>query len=91
MDVKHKATDTLSLVNGTVRLELISAKDLDSVILYYRDFNSSVYLSRKDNTRSDSYSFNITPPRDGSDMVYYFRAFRGTDITGTTKRRSGHL
>lgn len=85
MDVKHKATDTLSLVKGTVRLELISAKDLDSVILYYRDFNSSVYLSRKDNTRSDSYSFNITPPRDGSDMVYYFRAFRGTDIYGYDK------
>ena len=65
MDVKHNAPDTLTPVKGQWRTEF--REDLDSVILYYRDFNSSVY-KRKDNSRSDSYSFNIAPPRDGSDM-----------------------
>ena len=55
MDVKHNAPDTLTPVKGTVRLELSSGEDLDSVILYYRDFNSSAYISRKDNSRSDSF------------------------------------
>ncbi len=85
MDVTHEPSDTLNPRRGKISLELSSDKSLDSAVLYYRDFSSSSFKSVKNLKPSDSFLFEFVPPRDGSNLIYYFRAYRGSDIYGYDK------
>ena len=85
MDVIHRNSGILTPVNGRVTLKLSSVNVLDSVVLYYKDAVASVFRTARDISSTKSYTFNILPPRDGSTMLYYFKAYRNKDVYGYDK------
>ena len=80
-------TDTaLSIVHDSVRVGLRAAATdtLDSATVFYRDINTPGYSASALKGPATSFSFSIRPPKDGSTMNYYFKAYRGKDIYGQT-------
>jgi hypothetical protein len=86
LDVINGTDSILTVKNDSVTTILYAAlKDtLDSAVLYYRDINASSYSSIVNKTRSDYYRFAFLPPKDGSTLNYYFRAFRGKNVYGSS-------
>jgi hypothetical protein len=81
--LKHKATDSTALVNGTVQLVLTAKDTLDSVMVYYKDVTAASYSVLKSFIKNGlSYTFNVLPQRDGSTLFYYFVGYKGNDIYG---------
>ena len=85
MQVMHSRKDTLWPVHGTVTVELKSENDLDSAVLYFKEARAGTFTTVHDSSKKRSYTFTFTPPRDGSIMQYYFRAYSGSDIYGYSK------
>jgi hypothetical protein len=82
LPVSHTARDTATLRNDSVTVALGSHVMLDSAVLYYRDNNAGAWQAMADTSDDSVYSFTLLPPKDGSYLQYYFRAFKGSDIYG---------
>ncbi|MBN1308261.1 MAG: carboxypeptidase regulatory-like domain-containing protein [Chitinispirillaceae bacterium] len=82
LSVVHTADDTLVPEKGGVSLSIRSGIRLDSVALYYKDAVAAVFAVVTDTADDSSYAFSFVPPRDGSTMMYYFKAWRGSDAYG---------
>ena len=81
-----KATrDTVPIVHDTIRLAMRSTVMLDSAICYFRDIAALAFDSAKIRDRATAYTFAIRGQKDGSTLVYYFKAFRKNDIYGYTQ------
>ncbi|HEX3020623.1 MAG TPA: carboxypeptidase-like regulatory domain-containing protein [Chitinispirillaceae bacterium] len=85
MNVIHSRKDTIIPVNGNVVLQLHSSVFLDSATIFYKDAMSSSYKYSSVNKKDTNYLFGIQPPRDGSTMQYYFKAWRKDDVYGYQK------
>lgn len=85
MGLIHKAADTLTPVKGKIILSLRAYKELDSVELYVKDAIATTYTVLSSVEKDTAYTFSFIPPRDGSTMLYYFKAWRGSDVFGYDK------
>ena len=83
--VRRTPVDTLEPDHGKVSLTLYSGFLLDSAVLYYKDAVATTFLSKGIFLEDSSYTFEFAPPRDGSTMLYYFRAWHGNDQFGYDK------
>ena len=80
-------TDTaLSIRHDSVSVGISSAApdSLDSAQVFYRDIATPGFSSFALKGRALSYTFSFRPPKDGSTMNYFFKAFRGKDIYGAS-------
>lgn len=83
LDVTHTASDTLSIQNGRLDVKLKSVNMLDSAEIFYRSRGGNINYQSQRISRADSeYAFTVSPQRDGTELFYYFRAYRGNDIYG---------
>jgi hypothetical protein len=81
MPVSHVSPDSITLADGSTTLELVvDNATLDAGCLYYRDvaspvFDSSCLDSAKVESSGDThnYTFPVSPRKNGSTMLYYFR------------------
>ncbi|MBN2037420.1 MAG: carboxypeptidase regulatory-like domain-containing protein [Chitinispirillaceae bacterium] len=86
LNVFHRRQDTMRLDNETITLEIRSADSLDSARIFYKDATASAWLSAASVAGSAlSYDFAIKPPKDGSVLQYYFKAYRRYDVYGYEK------
>lgn len=85
MNVMHSKIDTLFPDNGKVILLLRAEEKLDSAAVFYKDASGSNYRKNTIIQQDSIFKFNIEPPRDGSTMLYYFKAWRKTDVFGYDK------
>jgi hypothetical protein len=74
--------DTLNIEKDSIKITLGSKIKFDSVALYYKDISypNYNYISIKDSLLK--YEFKIKPPKDGSIIQYYYKAFIGKNIYG---------
>jgi hypothetical protein len=93
MPVTHSPLDSISLTDGRATLELV-VKDttLNEGRLYYRDAANPTFDSvsfHDDSVDHDggvyTYPFEVSPRKNGSTMLYYFRARIGDDWYGYAK------
>jgi hypothetical protein len=82
LNVLHTALDTLRLVNEKATFEIHSDDSLDSARIYYKDAEGATWMTAGAARRDRVYPFSITPPKDGSVLQYYFKAYRGMTIYG---------
>jgi Carboxypeptidase regulatory-like domain len=84
LPVINSTQRTVTIISDSISVGLhSSAPDtLDSVALFFRDIDALGYASFVNKSRSRAYSFKFHPPKDGSILNYYFKAFRGRDIYG---------
>jgi|GEM_PF-1305043 len=86
--VHRKASDTMSLANGALTMELkVYGPALDTALVFYKDegapaFDSTGYAAVSVNAGVRLYTFTFSPHTNGSNLVYYFRAQRGEIIYG---------
>ncbi|MBN1758832.1 MAG: carboxypeptidase regulatory-like domain-containing protein [Chitinispirillaceae bacterium] len=88
MLVYHTSADSIEPEHGLVTLSITSEVELDSAAIFYKDAVATTYLSQGifvADTTFTTYTFEFSPPRDGSTMLYYFKAWRGNDIYGYDK------
>lgn len=85
MDVKHIKADTLFPVNRKIILSLKASTILDSATLFYKDIIGSTFFKEVKRNSDSVYQFSIDPPKDGSTILYYFKASRGQDVFGNEK------
>jgi len=85
LDVIHISPDTVLQTDGKIELSLHAVRTLDSVLLYYKDAVATTYRTIADTTSDSGYTFSFVPPRDGSVMVYYFKAYRKGEVYGYDK------
>jgi hypothetical protein len=84
LPVVNSTPKALDIKNDSVGVVLhATAPDtLDSVALFFRDINAPAFSSIVAKSRALSYSLGFRPPKDGSVLVYYFKAFRRADVYG---------
>jgi len=85
MTVFNTSDSVLNPVNGKVKLTLESKEELDSAVVYYKDVQGGAFALSKMSIPGTEYTFSVTPPKDGSTMLYYFKAWKGEDIYGYDK------
>jgi hypothetical protein len=85
LPVFNTTPDTVRIVQDTVQLTMRSGTTLDSAVCYFRDISALAFDSVKIRNSSASYSFKIKAQKDGSNLVYYFKAFRKNDLYGYTQ------
>ena len=78
--------DTLRIASDSLSITLRSTDTLNGAVLYYRDNTEALYCSTAVRIDAVVYNFRIKPRRDGSNMVYYFRATYGSDVFGNPTR-----
>ena len=95
-EASHVDSVRLSVVNVTdtvlsirqdsisVGLSATAPDTLDSARVFYRDISTPGFFSASLSGRGLSYAFSLRPPKDGSTMNYYFKAYRGKDIFGAS-------
>ncbi|MGM0443412.1 MAG: carboxypeptidase regulatory-like domain-containing protein [Fibrobacterota bacterium] len=90
----HESQDTLTAEGGITQISVgnygFETNTVDSIRLFYRDQSHQSYDHTPMSSEEDgkSYSADITPPRSGSKMVYYFRIYTADgSIYGTEKER----
>ncbi|MGD9200614.1 MAG: hypothetical protein PVI26_03545, partial [Chitinispirillia bacterium] len=84
----HHVSDSVSINSNLVTLT-ISAKNesLDTGFVFYKDinglnFDSISYVSSSATGNTTVYTFQVTPPNDGSYMIYYFKVVIDNNIYG---------
>ncbi len=84
----HYASDSIVLTNDSVTLS-ISVIDtvLDAGLIFFKDFYAQAYDSTGFASFSDAgnirtYNFKISPSKDGSYLVYYFKLTIGSNTYG---------
>ena len=84
LPVVNSTARTVTIINDSINMGLYSqAPDtLDSVEFFFKDVNALNFASFVNKSRSLAYTFKFRPPKDGSILNYYFKAFRGKDIYG---------
>jgi hypothetical protein len=65
-----------------ITLEISSIDTLDSAAIYFKDAGAAAWLSDKKSGKALRFSFAVMPPRDGSMLEYYFKAYRRGDVYG---------
>jgi Carboxypeptidase regulatory-like domain len=85
LPVSNATSDTVRIVRDTIRLSMRSTAMLDSAICYFRDISALAFDSAKIRDSSLTYTFAIKGQKDGSNLVYFFRAFRKNDVYGYTQ------
>jgi hypothetical protein len=79
----HTPADSVSTQAGKIALVMSADSAMDSVRLFFRDINTPSFLTAMPDSTSGLRSyFNVAPPKDGSNLVYYFVGYRGTDVYG---------
>jgi hypothetical protein len=84
LPVFNATLDSLSIINDSISLRLSSEVTLDSAVVFYRDIATPEFSSFSRSASQTSYLFSLRPPKDGSIMNYYFKAYRGKDIYGSS-------
>lgn len=88
MPVVHRSADTLSLSGGMVACTVtVSDTSLSSGYLYFKDinaaaFDSVAYTGYVTRSTDKLYTFQFSPLKDATHLVYYFQLKIGTDIYG---------
>jgi hypothetical protein len=80
-------TDTaLDILHDSISLgfSASSPDTLDSARVFYRDISAPGFSSFSIRQRKLSYAFSFRPQTDGSILNYYFTAYRGKDIFGSS-------
>jgi hypothetical protein len=85
LPVSNATADTVRIARDTIRLAMHSTAMLDSAICYFRDISALAFDSAKIKDSASTYSFAIKGQKDGSNLVYYFKAFRKNDVYGYTQ------
>jgi hypothetical protein len=85
LPVFNTTADTLRITHDTVSLSLRSGAVLDSALCYFHDITVLAFDSVKLRDSAAAYTFKIKAPKDGSNLVYYFKAFRKNDVYGYTQ------
>jgi len=85
LNVIHSSPDTVLPENGEVSISLRATTDLDSATIYYKDAVATKFSTKSINDKNTTFTFEFIPPRDGSTMLYYFKAYRGSDVFGYDK------
>jgi hypothetical protein len=85
MVVKRIPVDTLEPQHGKITLTLRSELELDSAEIYYKDAVATTFRKQGIYVADTTFPFEFAPPRDGSTMLYYFKAWRGDDQYGYDK------
>ncbi len=83
LDVVQIIADTLTPNLGKVSLKLRSRSFLDSAAFYYKDAVAAAFRTIRINQKDTAYLFTFAPPADGSTMLCYFNAWRGSDVYGS--------
>ncbi len=76
--------ETLSITGDSVSLVLKSSRAMDSATVYFKDVSVAAFSTATIRDSLKSYAFRIRPQKDGSVLLYYFRAYRGGDQYGAT-------
>jgi hypothetical protein len=79
---------TLDIKNDSITVGLHAAlpDTMDSVAVFFRDINAPAYSVIVNKSRALSYSLRLKPPKDGSILSYYFKAYRGADVYGSSNQ-----
>jgi hypothetical protein len=85
----NATAETLALGNDSISLVMRSSLSMDSVSVYFKDASSQSFSVATIKDSLKVYSFRVRPQKDGSMLVYYFRAFRGADIYGYAQETFG--
>jgi hypothetical protein len=85
LPVANTTADTVRIVRDTVRLIIHSTAAMDSAICYFRDITVPAFDSVKIRTSASADTFALKGQKDGSTLVYYFKAFRKNDVYGYTQ------
>jgi hypothetical protein len=84
LPVFNTTGDTLSIMDDSISLAISSSDTLDSARVFYRDVNTPEYSSLMRGESRTAYGFSVRPQKDGSILNYYFKAYRGRDVYGST-------
>lgn len=82
LPVHHAVPASVVPVRDTIQLVLESDVEVDSAVLYYRDVTAAAFFRTSKRVKADTYTFAIRPPRDGSSLRYYFKAYLNGDVYG---------
>jgi hypothetical protein len=84
----HNATaETLTIAGDSVSLVLTSGLTMDSASVYFKDVAASSFSSVTSRQSLKTYAFRVHPQKDGSVLVYYFRAFMGGNQYGNALKK----
>lgn len=85
MPLLFKAPLSLTPVNGLATFSLtIVDTSIDSAYIFYKDINAQTYdsLPKTKGFANDTLVFQVSPPKDGSYLEYYFKCYLNNDIYG---------
>lgn len=85
LPVVNTTADTVRIVHDTIRLSMHSSSKIDSAVCYFRDIGALSFDSAKIRDSASAYTFAVKSQKDGSNLVYYFKAFRKNDVYGYTQ------
>lgn len=85
LDVRHEKADSIEPEKGMITLTLTASNELDSACIFYKDAVANAYRTKTIALADTEFVFEFTPPKDGSTMLYYFSAWRGSDVYGYDK------
>jgi len=81
----NTTADTVTIVRDSLSLSMRSSLTMDSAVCYFRDITFLAFDSVKIRDSASAFTFKIKAPKDGSNLVYYFKAFRKNDVYGYTQ------
>ncbi|MDG5813906.1 carboxypeptidase-like regulatory domain-containing protein [Chitinispirillales bacterium ANBcel5] len=82
LPVIHNSPSSVEPLDGKVSLMIKSVEKLDSARLFYRSRGESMYRMIEKSDTSFEYNFTFSPRKNGTDLFYYFKAYRDGDVYG---------